>query len=472
MLVAGIDSSTQSCKVIVKDVESGKTVREGRAKHPDGTSCPPDAWWYALLEAIKDAGGLDDVEGISVGAQQHGMVLLDDDGEVVRDALLWNDTRSAPQVDALNDELGEKEWIERVGLPLGTSFTVTKLRWVADNEPEAVERAVTVCLPHDYLTWRLKGFGPGNADFSELTTDRSDASGTGYWSAADEDYHLDLLEMAFGKKVEVPRIVGPRDSAGVTADGIDGVPAGIPIGAGAGDNAAAALALGLDVGDAAMSFGTSGTVYARTAEAVKDPSGIVAGFADATGDFLPLLATLNSARDLDAIAKLLDVTHDELAEMVADVEPGAEGVTILPYFEGERTPYLPEARASIHGLSLKNFTRENLARAMVEGMVASQVAMIDAAKDVDVPIERLYVIGGAAKNPAVRSVLAQILDVPLLVPDDGEYVAIGAAKQAAAAVTGEFPDWDVATEEIQPDEVESVIMEQHEAAKKALGYVK
>jgi xylulokinase len=470
-LVAGIDSSTQSCKVLVVDAETGAVVREGRAPHPPGTSVDPTKWWEALLSAVMQAGGLEDVEAISVGAQQHGMVCLAKDGTVVRDALIWNDTSSAPQVKTLNDELGRDEWIRRTGLPLTVSFTVTKVRWLKDNEPENVARTEAVVLPHDYLTWRLKGFGPSNPNLDELTTDRSDASGTAYWSGETEDYTPDLFEFAFGKSAILPRVLGPTDRAGVTGNGIPGVRAGIPIGVGGGDNAVAALALQLEVGDAVMSLGTSGTVYARTPGAVQDFSGIVSSYADATGDHLPLSATLNAARDLDAVAGLLGRDHGEFGYLARSARPGAEGLTVLPYFEGERTPDLPTAKASITGADLANLTRENLARATVEGMLASQVVMLEATKELGVPVNRLFVIGGAAKSAAVQHVLAEIVDVPIAIPEPGEYVAKGAAMQAVAAATGSFPSWTRRQEDVPAREQQPIIMEQHEAAKRALGYV-
>src|SRR5919199_1212717 len=189
-LVAGVDSSTQSCNVVVRDADSGALVREGRAPHPDGTEVDPAAWWSALLAAAEAAGGIDDVGAIAVGGQQHGMVVLDDTGEVVRPALLWNDTRSAPQAERLTADLGgPKAWAEAVGLVPVPSFTVTKLAWLAEHEPEKAAGVAGVCLPHDWLTWRLAGHGGDSGHDSRtpalehLVTDRGDASGTGYWSA-------------------------------------------------------------------------------------------------------------------------------------------------------------------------------------------------------------------------------------------------------------------------------------------------
>src|ERR671932_1197252 len=202
-LVAGVDSSTQSCKVVVRDAGTGALVRSGRAPHPEGTEVHPDAWLTALTAATGAAGGLADVAALAVGGQQHGMVCLDEDGAVVRPALLWNDTRSADAARELTAELGGGEaWAEAVGLVPVASFTVTKLRWLAENEPDNAARTAAVCLPHDWLTWELAGRrGDGSAGgrpgLDALVTDRGDASGTGYWSPITGEYRLDLLQRAF-----------------------------------------------------------------------------------------------------------------------------------------------------------------------------------------------------------------------------------------------------------------------------------
>ena len=469
-LVAGIDSSTQSCKVEVRSLATGAVVRKGRAAHPPGTVLDPQEWWDALLLAVKRAGGLEDVVALSVSGQQHTPVFLDARGDVVRDSPLWNDTGSYPQVVALNRELGFDEWVRRTGLPITLSDTVTKLRWLRETDPDSTRRTAAVAVVHDWLTWRLMGFGPGNADFDTLVTDRSDASGTGYWSGETEDYCLDLFEHALGKAAILPRVLAPKDRAGVTGRGLADIPPGLAIGAGSGDNAAAALALKLQVGDAVMSLGTSGVVYSRSAMPVHDYAGVVCSYADGTGDHLPLAATLNAARDLDAAIEVLGCDYEELSRLALTAPPGAGGLTLLPYFEGERTPNLPDARASLHGASLSNFTRENFARAAVEGMLASQVVMLDATRACGVPVNRILLIGGAARSPAVQKILTQIVDVPLLVPEPGEYVAAGAAVQAAAALTGEFGDWDPLLHEVPESATEVVIMEQQQAAKQALGY--
>jgi xylulokinase len=463
--VAGVDSSTQSCKVVVRDLETGAVVRSGRASHPDGTEVDPAAWWQALLAAIDDAGGIADVEAISVAGQQHGMVVLDVAGRVIRPALLWNDTRSADAAAALVDEVGAEEFARRTGSVPVASFTLTKLRWLRDSEPENAARVAAVALPHDWLTWRLLGYGPEGEsalgpDLSALVTDRSDASGTCYFSAATGAYDLDLLARGLGRSdVTLPRVLGPHEAAGRTtatgqrAGGVPvatgqragGITAGTLVGPGCGDNAGAALGLGAGSGDVIISIGTSGTVFAVAEEQSADASGAVAGFADASGRFLPLIATLNAARVLVSAAALLGVELEQLSELALQARPGADGVVLVPYFEGERTPNLPHAKASLHGLTIASSTRENLARAAHEGMLSGLGAGLEAVRAAGVRERRLLLIGGAAQSHAVQTIAAQVFDAPVVVLAPGEYVATGAAVQAAWVLSGERPRWPVET---------------------------
>jgi xylulokinase len=448
-LVAGVDSSTQSCKVVVRDAETGRLVRQGSAPHPDGTEVDPRAWWDALQTAVDAAGGLDDVAAVAVGGQQHGMVCLDESGEVVRPALLWNDTRSAHAAVDLIDDLGGREagpaaWAEAVGLVPVASFTVTKLRWLAEHEPDNAARVAAVCLPHDWLTWRLAG----SPDLDALVTDRGDASGTGYWSARTGEYRPDLLRLGLGRDALVPRVLGPADVAGKTTGGA-------VLGPGTGDNAAAALGLGAEPGDVVVSIGTSGVACAVAETPAADPSGTVAGFADAAGRFLPLVATLNAARVLEAAARLLDVDHDRLSELALSAPAGAGGLALVPYFEGERTPNRPDSTAALHGLRLSTTTPQHLARAAVEGLLCGLADGVDALVAQGADVRRLILIGGGARSEAVRQIAPTVLGAPVAVPVAGEYVADGAARQAAWALSGQPapPAWslgDVATYDAEP----------------------
>jgi xylulokinase len=430
VLVAGIDSSTQACKVVVRDADSGALVREGRAPHPDGTEVDPAAWDVALQQAIAAAGGLDDVAAVAVGGQQHGMVCLDEAGQVVRPALLWNDTRSAGAAGDLIAELGggqdgRRAWADAVGLVPVASFTVTKLRWLAQHEPENAARTAAVCLPHDWLTWRLAE-SPG---LDALVTDRGDASGTGYWSPAQGAYRMDLLERALGSTPVVPRVLGPAEEAGRSTGGA-------VLGPGTGDNAAAALGVSAEPGDVIVSIGTSGVVSIVSTTPTADPSGIVAGFADATGNFLPLVVTLNAARVLDATARLLGVDHDELSRLALSVPAGAGGLVLVPYLEGERTPDRPYSTGALHGLTLSTAEPAFLARAAVEGLLCGLADGLEAVAAGGTPVRRVLLVGGGARSEAVRRLAPAVLGVPVLVPPPGEYVAGGAARQAAWVLAG------------------------------------
>jgi xylulokinase len=450
-LVAGVDSSTQSCKVVIRDAETGALVRTGRAAHPDGTEVDPQAWWAALQTAIAAAGGLADVSAISIGGQQHGMVCLDADGVVVRDALLWNDTRSAAAARELIDELGgPQSWASAVGSVPVASFTVTKLRWLATHEPANAARTAAVCLPHDWLTWRmsqpgafLDGFATDlpatvGGDITTLTTDRGDASGTGYWSPTEEAYRPDLLRLALGFEPLVPRVLGPAELAGR----IEG---GALLAPGSGDNAASALGVGASAGDVIISIGTSGVVCAVSATPTADVTGTVAGFASATGDFLPLIATLNAARVLDAAGLVVGADHEALSQLALSAPSGCDGLVLVPYLEGERTPNRPDATGALHGMTQHNMTPAHFARAAVEGLLCGLADGLDALVAQGVHVQRAILIGGGAHSQAVRELAPAILGRPVVVPEPGEYVADGAARQAAwvLARTASPPTWQL-----------------------------
>src|SRR6476660_8547719 len=431
-LVAGIDSSTQTCKVIIRDAESGALIREGRSSHPPGTEVDPQVWWIALQEAARAAGGLDDVAAIAVGGQQHGMVCLGEDGKVIRPALLWNDTRSARAAEDLVAELGGPQtWADAVGSVPVASFTVTKLRWLAENEPANAARTAAVCLPHDWLTWKLAGATDGGS----LATDRSDASGTGYWSPATGTYRPDLLRLALGH--------------------------------GAGDNAAAALGVGAEVGDVVVSIGTSGVVCAVSPSPTADPSGTVAGFASATGEFLPLVCTLNAARVLDAAAAMLRVDHSGLSQLALDAPPGAEGLVLVPYLEGERTPNRPDATGALHGLTLRTSTPAHLARAAIEGLLCGLADGLDALERHGARINRIILVGGGARSEALRLIAPSILGHPVAVPSPGEYVANGAAIQAAWVISDapHPPSWGTADAQLYEGDAIPAIRERYAAAR-------
>ena len=436
-LVAGVDSSTQSVKVVIRDANTGALIRQGRASHTDGTEINPRIWKEALDSAITEAGGLEDVAAISIAGQQHGMVAIDSNADVIRDALLWNDMRSAQAAKDLNHELGgDAETARKVGSVLVASFTASKLRWMADAEPENAKKVAAVALPHDWLSWQLQG----GKDFEKLFTDASDASGTGYFDPTTSHYRDDILKLALRHDGDyiLPRIIKPGEFGGTTSTGV-------PIAGGAGDNAGAALGIQAQPGDVIVSLGTSGTAFAVSKTPTHDASGQVAGFADASGQFLPLVCTLNAARILDAATRILGISHDEVGQLALTAEAGAQGLSLLPYFEGERTPNRPNAKGVFSGMNLANSNRENIARAMIEGMLCGLVDAVDALEKLGVGVHRILLIGGAAKNPGVAPIASALFGREVLIPPAGEYVADGAAKQAAWALLGgkTAPHWDL-----------------------------
>jgi xylulokinase len=436
--IAGIDSSTQSVKVEVRDLDSGVVLAIGRAAHtsttPPRSEQDPNQWWSALVEAFAQVASVShDVVALSVGGQQHGMVVLDAAGEVIRPAKLWNDTESAPQAQRLVDSLGAKEWARACGSVPVAAFTVTKLAWLAEHEPQAYVRIASVMLPHDWLTYRLTG---------QRVTDRGDASGTGYFSADANEWRTDLLAQV-GPPLDwsavLPRVLGPWDTAGTVVGSVAGelgLRPDVVVGAGSGDNMAAALGMGLRPTDLALSFGTSGTVYGVSATSTADASGQVAGFADASGHYLPLVCTLNATKVTNATARLLGVDLAEFDRLALAAPSGAGGVVVLPYFDGERTPNRPEATGQISGLR-SDVNREQLARASVEGVVCGLLDGIDALSAAGVPTTgRVLLLGGGARSHAYRTVAATLLGRPVTTPDADEHVAAGMCVQAASALMG------------------------------------
>jgi len=449
-LIAGVDSSTQSTKVEVRDALTGRLVASGSAPHP--TVTPPNAEqdpvaWEKAFAAAWKAAGAPRVEALSVAGQQHGLVALDANDEVIRPAKLWCDTTSAPDAEWLlargpGDAAG---WAEACGLVPVASHTISKLSWLHRVEPLNWDRLARVCLPHDWLTWRLGG---------AFVTDRGDASGTGYWSGAEEAYRFDLLALIDSDRnwvSAVPEVVGPTERVGQWGN------QGPLLGPGTGDNMAAALGLGLGLGEVAISIGTSGTVFTVAETPSADPSGEVAGFADATGRFLPLVCTLNAAKVTDAVGRLLGVEHAELDRLALEAQAGARGLSLVPFFDGERTPNRPTAQGLLSGLR-SDVSRQDLARAAFEGVVCG---LLDGLSSLarQVPADgSITLVGGGAASLAYQQILADLSGRPVRIFNEiGSTVALGACVQAAATLQGASAEevraaWPMGgTQVIEPD---------------------
>lgn len=434
-LVAGVDCSTQGTKVLVVDVQDGRTVARGHAPHEvHGTGgarlSDPRGWWTALADALAQTGMAGELSAIAVAGQQHGLVVLDADGQPLQDAPLWNDTTSAADAAALVEDLGGPDaWAARVGSVPVPSFTVTKWAHLRRTAPDVAAAAAAVRLPHDYLTERLSG---------RAVSDRGDTSGTGWWSPAREAYATDVLAL---ERVDLdPALLPQVLRAGEVADTIRtpvaaelGLRADVVVAAGTGDNMAAAVGLGLDAGTPVISLGTSGTAYAVTDRPAADAAGLVAGFADGAHRFLPLACTLNATLAVDRMAGWLGLDRDA-------VQPAGE-VVVLPYLDGERTPDLPTAAGTITGLR-HTTTPGQILQGAYDGALTSLLDGLDALEGATGPLDPaapLVLVGGGARGAAWRATASRLSGRALEIPDETESVAVGAAALAAAALDGGDP---------------------------------
>ncbi|MEO5316261.1 xylulokinase [Pseudarthrobacter sp. CC12] len=439
LLVAGVDSSTQSCKVQLRDAESGALKATGTAPHsptfPPLSEQNPGEWWSAFTTAFRSAmtkagAATDQIVGISVAGQCHGLVALDESAQIIRPAKLWNDTTTTPQLMKLREIIGDDAFIRSVGSLPTAAFTISKLAWLADTEPANFQKLRHILLPHDYLTFRLTG---------RYVTDRSEASGTGYFDSAENRYLPDFLKYIADRDWEamLPEVLGPNETAGeVGPDALVelGLKGQILVGSGGGDQHAAALGLGIQHGDVVYSFGTSGVVSTVHPKAVHDPEGLVNGVADMTNEYMPLVCTLNAAKVTDTFTRILGATRDELARLALSAA-NTVGPSLAAFLDGERTPNRPAAQGVLAGLTTAT-TREEVARAAFEGVVfglyRGQKHLERAGVDVS---GRILAVGGGARSSAYLQLLSDVTERPVLLPSEDEATARGAAVQAAAVAT-------------------------------------
>lgn len=445
-IVAGLDSSLEFTRIVICDTDTGAVIREGYAAHPVAddnggkrSEIDPQTWLLALGEAAS-GGLLEGVQAIGVSAQQQGVVALDHGGNAVRRAMIGNDQREQTAAADLVDALGGREaWAQAVGCVPEAGRPVTKLRHLARTEPASAQHVAAVLQPHDWLTWQLLGRP------ARRITDRGDASGTGYWSAATGSWRPDLVELALGHQVELPEVIGPAEVAGQT-------PEGLLISAGTGETMAAAFGLGIGAGDAVVSLGASGSVSAVHHEALLDPTGSITSFADATGRYLPVVRTQNAVRVLRGTAELLGCDLQGLSELAMRSTPGAHGLVLLPYLEGERTPDLPQTAGTLAGLRRESMKPEHLARAAFEGMLCGLGDALQVLRARGVQVNRVFLLGSAADLPAVTALAPALFGAQVVVPEPADYTTLGAARQAAWALRAnegsgsahEPPQWPAA----------------------------
>ncbi len=442
-IVAGVDSSTQSCTVELRDAESGELIGTGCAGHP--ATNPPVSeqrtadWWSAFEQALASAcaaGNVSpaDIAAISVGAQCHGLVALGADDRELRPVKLWNDTTAAPDVDRLLTERSQESWVQEVLVPLNPALTIAKLAWLSRNEPEVLPRIRKLMVPHDWLTYRLTG---------EHVTDRSDASGTGYYSAPESRFRPDLLREHVSADVDweaaLPRVLGPDEPAGTVPPAVAeslGLRAGVLVGPGGGDQHLAAVGMGLRKGEVAFSLGTSGVVF-TPANLPDQRDWTVDYVCDATGGYLPLVCTLNCTKVTDRFAYLLGVDLGELDRLALQL-PLGDGPVLLAYLDGERSPMRPGAAGVLAGLR-STTTREEIARAAYDGVVQGMVRGMRALESLagESITHRILAVGGGARSTAYRQIIADRCGQTVETVDAPEATARGACVQASAILHAE-----------------------------------
>jgi len=449
-LVVGIDSSTQSCKVEIREIDTGRLVASGAEAHPPTfppkSEQDPNMWWECLVKAFHKAVNSSKLDkklivAIAVTAQCHGMVVLDKNMNVIRPAKLWNDTESSLQSDSLLNKFGEDYWINLTGSKLGPSFTITKLVWLLENEIVNFKKINKLILPHDFLTWKLS---------SKFVTDRAGASCTGYYSIREQAWSLQALD-SFDSNLNwlsiLPKVMAPNEKSGlISPDVADqlGLERSVVIGAGTGDQMASSLGLGAQEGDYVVSIGTSVCVFTVSSKPIIDLSGLVNCVCDASGKFLPIVVGLNGTKVTNLVAKILNCDFDELSTLAMDTSQQEPRLFFSALIDGERSPNLPNATGTLAGMTSRT-TRNGIARAAFDGVLIPVVKNYRYLKNlVGAPTNRIIIAGGGAKSYAYRQILADLIQHPITLLDVEESAARGACIQAAA-VKKEVPINEILT---------------------------
>jgi xylulokinase len=440
----GIDCGTQGTKALLLDADSGEVLGLGSASHALHSGAngrreqDPADWIDALRQATAQAlaaAGIDGqaVRGVGVSGQQHGLVLLDTQGQVLRPAKLWCDTETSAENQRLLDHIGGPEaCLARLGLVIAPGYTVSKLLWTREQFPELFERIRHVLLPHDYLNYWLTG---------RCTSDYGDASGTGYFDIRTRQWDLDLLrhiDPSGRLEAGLPSLLDAHEAVGGLRPDVArwlGLNPDAVVSSGGGDNMMGAIGTGnIHPGTITMSLGSSGTVYAFSAEPLVSEEPAVAAFCSSSGGWLPLICTMNLTNVTGAVRELFELDLAGFNRQVDSAAIGAGNVLMLPFLNGERVPNLPHATGSFSGLDSLNLTQANLCRAAVEGTTFGLRYGLDLLREAGLPSHAIQLIGGGAKSPVWRQIVADIMGTPVVCPEQTEAAALGGAIQAAWCV--------------------------------------
>jgi D-xylulose kinase len=439
-LFIGIDSGTQGTKGVVFSRDEGRIQAEAYTEHQlieniGGRREQDPAWWIEACTSVigrllkQPIVSRDMIQAIGVSGQQHGMVPLDARGEVIRPAKLWCDTETSPQCDQITEKIGSQaKVIGLIGNSVAAGFTASKIMWLKQHEPENYERLATVLLPHDYINFWLTG---------QRKTEYGDASGTAYFDVNTRSWSeaiLNAIDETGRLQQCLPELILSESPAGTIRSEIAeqfGLNPEVLVSSGGGDNMIAAIGTGnVSPGIVTTSLGTSGTIYSYSDEPVIDPNGELAAFCSSSGGWLPLVCTMNVTVSTELTRELLDRSLADLNQMASSARPGAEGILLLPYFNGERTPALPNAKAVFFGLTSTNYNAANLARSSMEGATLGLRYGLDVLKQQGLNPTEIRLVGGGAKSALWRQIVADIFYCPVVCPESSEAGAVGAALQA------------------------------------------
>ena len=438
-LFLGIDSGTQGTKAIVFSTTLNKVISEGYASHDliendVGKKEQEPSWWIeastkAITKALEGVGSSKDVKAIGVSGQQHGMTPLDAEGHIIRPAKLWCDTETVSQCEEITQKVGGSEKvIDIIGNSIAAGFTASKILWMKQNEPENYQRLATVLLPHDYINYWLTG---------EKKTEYGDASGTAYFDVKSRTWATSILQAIddSGKLNDcLPELIESQVPIGTIKPEIAkqfNLSPDVIVSSGGGDNMMGAIGTGNVVpGVVTTSLGTSGTIYSCADQPIIDPKGELAAFCSSSGHWLPLVCTMNVTVSTELTRALLGLGIEDLNKKAASAPVGSEGLTLLPYFNGERTPALPNAKAVIYGITGQNYTSENLCRAAMEGATLGLRYGLDVLCQQGIVPQEIRLVGGGAKSALWRQVVADTFECTVVCPESSEAGAMGAALQA------------------------------------------